>query len=392
MERSFEYLNSFIIVITLLVILMIPVIVYKNITQKVMLNSDFVNYFTGARILKSNERNNIYDIKTQIKYQNDFRGIMSVKNLPFRMLPIIAILFLPLTYVDYFIGYKIWLLINLILGVVAYYLMTKECGIKKPYLGLILLLCLPVLGNVLLGQVVFIFLIVLIYVYKYLKVENVFAAGLLCSLLIIRVQYLLFIPTIFLKIDKKKEFLKGFLLGILFVFSFSVILIGFRGLLSYPSFLIMTETSDFGSNFRSFQSIYPYLREFFGNLEWIFFIDLILNFVLYGIFLLFFSSKKKNISLEAAVSLGVVSTLIFGLHIYIHDLVLLLIPLFIIVGRFVSKYRIFLFTLSFMILLLPYIIRYIGFHFLIPILMLVLMIYLLKLPKNDILVQRDLHI
>ena len=92
--RSVNF-NFYLITFSVSVALSILFFIYKNMNPSLVAATDYISYLTGARILLSGERNLIYEIDTQIKYQSDIVEKFGAMNLPFKMLPQISFFFLP---------------------------------------------------------------------------------------------------------------------------------------------------------------------------------------------------------------------------------------------------------------------------------------------------------
>src|SRR3989344_1427591 len=87
---------------------------------------DFISMLTGAKMLISGDGQRLYDAGVQLQYQGrifDTFGFVRENNnfLPFLNLPVLAVFFIPFTYLPFFIAYKIYvILLSLVLFLISY--------------------------------------------------------------------------------------------------------------------------------------------------------------------------------------------------------------------------------------------------------------------------------
>jgi len=329
----------------------------KNVTQNAVKTSDFISYYLGYKLLSNGETKLFYDIETQNKLFNQLVNFKSQEFLPFRTLPPILILFIFSNFLDYYTAYIVWTFVNLSIGVFVFCLISKQLKLNKLYSVFVFSSFYPLSDNFIRGQVILVFLSILLLAFILIKNKKVFLSGFASSFLILRPRYLLFIPFLFLKLDRKIDYAKGFILGIVLNLLITLRLISFEGFLSYPKFLFNTETPTYGSFIDRYLSLYPLLMKFLFLCNQNLLIILAINFVLFTVTVLTFSLKVNKLSYEVVISIGIISILLFGVHINTHDLAILIYLLFVLLTKVSLKYK----KVGFLLFLLLYFLSFFCF-------------------------------
>ena len=326
-----------------------------NVNSDEIINFDFKNYLTGADIISSSDRTKIYEIETQSRYQRSRVPDYDII-LPYRSLPLTALIFLPLATYDYTTAYQTFLIFSI--GMIfVFYFTNREILSKNQFFLLLMLLFFPNYTNFFSGQIVFFYLCVFLFIYRFVKKDQALGAGLVSGLLILRPQYLLFIPFMIYMTRKPKRFLIGFAGSLVVNLTISLWLVGLESMLNYPSFLVHTETPLFGSHILSMFSFVSVI----GRSLSLFKIDLnfqelmILNFLLFSLAFLLIKKRFVKADLDLQFSSALLLMLPFMGHVYRHDLVLFVIPLFIVLSRYVSP-----------LMLVTYVLINFSFKFLTP--------------------------
>ncbi len=337
--------------------IVIGIIFHTTIASRTLVvYSDFVSFLTGAKMVKEGVREDFYDLATQYSYQKEIikpydRGGV----LPFKNLSIFAIPFIPLTYLAFPTNYKIFAYFNLVLLVIIASLSVKIFNNIRKYKFwyLIPFVFLPSLLTVVLGQISIILSLVVLYIYKFIKSQRPFFAGMLSGLLLIKPQYLIAVPFIFVLTKGKRNYLFGFIFASLAIVLSSIYLSGAEALLSYPSFLLSSENASFANRAQrmfTFSSTLFYLPPIF-NLGYKH--ALYINGGLYFLIYYLYTKRYQRIKVDNAYSSGVLFTLLFGVHVLEHDLSLLLIPILILLNNTELNLALILFILPLVILISP---------------------------------------
>ena len=306
------------------------------------LNSDYLSFLTGAKMIATGDGSSLYDFSTQLSFQKDIKiSYVDKVNLyprekfnqalPFRNLPFVALFFVPLVLLPPFVSFKIFALFNLCLLIFILWNISKDF-LKKISLAMAVLASfafLPVLTSLVRGQITLVALFVFYMVYKNLQKKRNYWAGFLSGFLLMKVQYLFAVPFIVMRASDLREFFKGFLLvfSVLIVLSFLVTGIN---VFSYPGFLLLTEQAKYGSVPSEILTLFSV----FGGILSSKFLALILNIIFYFSTLYLFWRSRKSFSLGATFGVLVLATLVFGVHMTDNEVVLMLFPLFLLLEEF----------------------------------------------------------
>jgi hypothetical protein len=303
----------------------------KNVIQRL----DYVSYLTAARLIKSNYSTELYDVDRQLQVQAKILG----KNpetmgsiLLYLYLPFSALIFYPLTLISLISGYRLILLVNLVLlaAVGFIFKMTFVKG-NTGHLKYILLpfLFLPSLMVVYTGQLSALLLLVYVSIYTTLIKKKYLSAGLISGLLLIKPQHFLIVPFIFLIVKGKKEYYIGAVISMCILMIISWKITGINALVHYPSFLINTNNYEFNVDFNDLYTIFPILEKLTRLLNIDKAIAFLINSILYFATLALFKAKfvnKKDI--KKYFIIAILLSLTFMVRVYIQDLILLLIPIY----------------------------------------------------------------
>lgn len=275
---------------------------------------DFTSYYNGATIILSGE--NPYSIDLQLIYQNIL--IDKPNNnylLPFMGTIITALLYAPLTTFDIKTSYWVFSIISIILLIIILKRLNKTKNIP------ILLIFLPVLTSVYLGQPTVFILAGLTLTYHLYNNGKYFESGLSSILAYIKPQYLLIYILLFI-VFQKKYFLFGLIVAFLIFLSVSVFFLGLNFIPDYFRFILYTDSGEFGTNPEQIKSIQYTLMSVFSK-ELSIFISVALLISL--IVLVYANQKRMNIN--NIVSICITIGVLFAYHVNSHDLILLLLPL-----------------------------------------------------------------
>ena len=204
-------------------------------------------------------------------------------------------------------------------------------NIKKITVFSASVLYLPFLATLIYGQFTSFLLLILLLIYKFAKEKKGYLAGLTCGILLIKPQFFLIVPFLYFLINNKRNFLKGVLISSFIMIVVNLLISGYGELLSYPRFLIATETTSYGSRPYQIFTLFSFMKLFTGkNISS--FLLLFINFVLYSFSILVFKKKLKKLSFEVNFIIGIILTILFSVHALSHDLTILLIPIFILLN------------------------------------------------------------
>lgn len=320
------------------------------IPKPLIIGSDFTAYLTGAQIIKEGKGNLLYDLKSQLKTQQEIiQPFWSYEKglLPFRYLPFVGVFFLPFTFFNLILGFKLFATFNLFL-VILFILLSakffKNINQHKIWL-LVPLIFIPVFHTISLGQTSLILTLSLLLIYQSIKSKKPFTAGLLCGLLLFKPQYLTILPFLFLLTNNKQRFIFGILLSFLALLSISIWTSGLDTLLKYPSLVLSTETPFYGARAHQMFSLNTLLSSPALSLSP--FKIFIINGLLYLFFLLIFIKRHKSVSFDQSFASATIFSLLFAIHVLSQDLVLLLVPAYLMANHpFILLFTLILISLS----------------------------------------------
>lgn len=302
--------------------------------------SDYVMYITGASIVKDGKGELLYDISLQEIYQENliepyFRDFF----LAFRVLPFVAVIFLPFAYFPLQIGFRMFAFLNIIfLGLVLFISNREFKDVTRENFWLLFSIgFFPFLVNLMLGQISLLLLTVYLLIYRYFKKEKYLLAGVLVGLLLFKVQYLLFIPFLLSLAKDKVRFIVGFLITIGVIGFINVAVSGWEWIIGYPEFIFNTEFGKYGSYSNDMFTVYGFMTSSsligrFGK-----FLPFVINSLLYLFFLYIFERKLRLLGFKISFAIAVMLTLLFGFHVLIHDLSVLMLPILIFLDDILSQ-------------------------------------------------------
>lgn len=354
------------------------------IDRKFLEKADFISFITGAKLVLSHVRNNFYDVQTQLFFQktyvSDIGGL-----LPFRYLPTVALVFIPFSFFQMAVSYKLFFIVNLLLlflCIASFSQIFKKLNIIV--VGSTALMFIPSLYVLITGQVSFIFLLIWLAAYKSIRDRESLTLGFIVSLFATKLSFLVCIPFIFLLVRKKSKFFLGFSAASALSIGISLLFIGKNGLFAYPKFLAETETLVFGSDQTSQTSLFSAII-YGANLVVKKSISAdVIYLTLFIVFLTtiyIFNKKYKRLGLKRNFS--IISLLIPALapHFWDFDLVLTLFPILYILES-IAKGRLNkrLWAALFCVLFFSYLLRFLGYPFMISIVLVVSSLMLMFNP------------
>jgi hypothetical protein len=365
----------------LLSLVLALLLVFLNVSWRVVIQSDFLSYYVGAKMVKEGNGKLLYDSSANYLAQEKVTGTSSLRNInTFRPLPFVAALSLPLIWFSYTLAFKVFSIINLFI-VIAFGLVSakifKQMERYKPLLFLVPLLYLPTISTFQMGQVSLILAFLLLLIYKGFREKKELLVGIFSALLVTKTQYLVFAPFFFLLSDKKLKFAFGFTITFLLLLVISVSVSGIDSVLNYFQFISATENPDFGSwsgdffTFHAFLINSPFSQVISSR------VALILNTLAYLLTLFLFSKKHKKIGFDRAFIMATVFSIAFSIHVLRFDLAFLLVPIFILLNDILGSSKMIKNKVVIILLvLLPTVSYWIKAYLLSPILLLIGLYYL----------------
>ncbi len=298
---------------------------------KFLIQTDVISFLTGAKIIKEGKTEYLYDVNTQLEYQNAVISPDSKRFLlPFRNFPVTAALYTPLLQMDLKSSYTAVFCVNIALLLLFHFVSVKAfpgLGNKK-FLFLLPIFYYPSVSNLIVGQYTPVILLIFLSVYLLIRKENSFWTGFATALLVLKPQYLLFTPFSLTLSKNRKQYVLGFLVGLMLFGTLNLAVTGsFKPFLDYPGFILSTENSGFGSRYYEMFTLYGLVKQIIPQAKNE--ILIIGNFILYVMFTVLTIYKiRLSRNSDALFISGVLLTILFSVHALTHDLMVLLIPLY----------------------------------------------------------------
>ena len=301
---------------------------------------DFVSYYSATSIVADGSGRNLYDLKMQHSYQREVMGENEVGwVLPFRGLSFTTLIYLPLTFFPLSQAYFIFVIFNVLMLMTIFYLLRQNFNnIKKraPHLFFLIFLFFPIIETQVMGQLSIILTLFTLLIFILYKNKKPFWSGFVSSFFLLKPQYLIAIPFFILLTRKRGLFLLGFAISFLLLTGMSVGISGFESILNYPSFLLKTETGDYGTVIAKMLGFYSFVYYLLPNVpkSYIF----LINFGVYILTIIIFNIRQETLSLERLFSAVVFLTLALAIHVWGFDYSLLIVPFYILLNNnFKSK-------------------------------------------------------
>lgn len=295
-------------------------------------SQDFYMYLTGGTLAKNGNIIQLYDIKqqelTQSKLISNTESEKLNVILPFRYLPIFTYLFVPLTYIHKEFYPDLIAIINSVLILLGTLLSNKifEQKSKKVFFIIASAVALSPFTFFVTLNSHFAFIYFFVSLIIYLTKRNKDAlAGIACTLLCIKLHYLIIIPLIFFIAQRKSKFFRGLVAGVTLMLLANLLIYGPSLPMDYLKFVLSTEKPIYGSNPKNMFSLFSLLS---STTNTPIFLNIVVNIIFYGAILTTFiiiSSKVEN-KIDSLMSVLTFIPLFF-IHTYGPDLVLLNIPL-----------------------------------------------------------------
>jgi len=238
-----------------LIVLQVVIILFSRFFSEsasfLLVGSDYIHYLAAARLVRDGMGDLIYNIEVNYEAQRMVLGPNSpISILTFRSLPFVSLIFLPFTFFPAITSFRIFGLINILLIFLIIYLFIKyisKKNVQTLYLLVISFTFVPILETLKNGQVSIILTAILFGIYITFRKKKYLLAGLLVSLMLLKTQFIIFFPYLFILCSQRKKFLLGFVTGLVGLFLLSSAVSGFNFWLSYPKHLLETEGPEYGS-------------------------------------------------------------------------------------------------------------------------------------------------
>jgi hypothetical protein len=305
--------------------------------------ADFTIFYTAGKIVRLGQGHHLYDDALQYQVQQGFASRVRIRKgpLPYNHPAFEALIFVPLTGMDYATAYVVWDLINLgMLGLLPFILRRHVSIMQRgsPLLWfLVLLAFFPVLAALMQGQdVILLFLLYSLAFVAFRKNDDI-ASGWWLGLCTFKFQ--LVIPLIVILLCwKRSKAVQSFLVTSAGLAVISVAITGWAEALRYPGYVLHLEkVMGRGSiapavmpNLRGLLQGWRTARAFPLATQAIV-IALSLG-VLLWVIAAGRGQEESGREFDLRFSLATVATVVISYHAFAFDLILLFIPVLLLIG------------------------------------------------------------
>jgi len=318
----------------------------KIVSDTKFFNSgDFIAYSVGAKIVSDGQGHNLYDLKLQTTYVDTFLKDKYPPReneyiAPFLAPPITAVLYIPYLILPPNIRAQAATAVNFLLIVAGALVLGSVIRDKK-------LILLAIFSSWFVWVCVWqiqptaVLFLLTALLYAALAKKSYALAGILCALYIIKPQYLIIVPFIFLLTGRSTNFVKTFLVMFLVLLAISMSIVGPRTLfVDYPRFILATDNPNYGNRWYEMYSVQQIVYGFSKLLLDSKIPALVVgaSFYLWGFFKLnkLVDSKKPALDLFPTV---IIITVLSSYHTLSQDFSLMAIGLALLINGYALKMR-----------------------------------------------------
>jgi Glycosyltransferase family 87 len=307
--------------------------------------SDFTIFYTAGQIVRQGQGQHLYDNAMQYQIQQSFASAVQIRKgpLPYNHPAFEALLFVPLTYLNYATAYLVWDLINLSILAALPFLLRPHISLMKsgsPLLWLLVLLgFFPIVATLMQGQDAVLVLLIYVLTFVALKRNAEGLAGIWLGLGTFRFHLIVPLIVIFLCWQRWKT-IRSFLTVTVILAGVSVAITGWQASLHYPAYVLHLESSL--GHAAIFPAVMPNLRGLVTAPRWadafpvvstVALIALSLGLLVWVIAVVVVRGQKPlPYKLDLQFSVATVATVLVCYHAYAYDLSILIIPAFLIVS------------------------------------------------------------
>jgi hypothetical protein len=356
-DRAVRWLAVVLVVCAFIGFVLLSFPASKEDTTKLL---DFSEFYVAGQIVRQGLGNRLYDFKLQAELQLQVAPVHAFYLRP----PFEAILFVPLTYLNYRAAYTTWVMLSLGLLVGASYLIESHSRVSQAItqyargipadFGLVLVIFLtflPTMECFLIGQDSMLMLVVYTLVFVSLKSKRDFVAGCVLACGLFKFHLVIPFAVVFL-LRRQWTFLRGFAAVGIVLMVLSIAVSGPNMVTAYPRMF-------FDSAYRQLMGFQP---EYAANLRGLVYllvgrrIPAVVSGIVVAIFsglLLWTTARNWNDErFGFCFAAALVAALLTGYHLFVYDLTLLLLPIAIVCGELARGTRLLSNTILNLVLVL----------------------------------------
>jgi len=303
--------------------------------------SDFSAFYMGGKIVASGNGGNLYDLVTQARVEGAYTVRSDTASfLPYNHAPFEAVLLAPLAVFPYPTACWIWWVCNLLLGFLVLFLLRPQLPRLNTWLALAILgmgFFQPLLTAECQGQDSVLSLLLFTVCFVNLVRGQAWIAGSALAFTIYKPQLALaMIAILAITSEKRWRILAGFIETCLGLAALSIAMLGWRACAAYPAFVerFAADFDDVKSRTETMPNLRGLMYPIFGtHLSHPVFVLLVGAVSVLFVLAALWASRGKCGTVQGKhlqFALAVTVTEIVAYHGFLHDMTVLLLPLFLV--------------------------------------------------------------
>ncbi|MGB6387406.1 MAG: glycosyltransferase family 87 protein [Terriglobales bacterium] len=296
---------------------------------------DFANFYTAGTLVRRGQSAELYGLAAQWKVQQEFASEVKIRQgpLPYLRPPFEALFFSIFARWRYVTALLIWTILKLALLATIPFIVVRGRFWKESFplwmTGILVLGTFPAFMDMLMGQDAVLVAFLFTVCFRQLETGRDTGAGVTLGLALIKFQ--LAIPFLLvLWISGRKRVLPGFMTSAFVVVAISAALVGWRGLLKYPVYLLALNRSvgvgiapETQINLRGLLSLFVGRLPYPGPIHWALAPVAVVAIVYTGLIW----RKAGRCFLAEGFGLAAIVTIMTSYYACDYDLLLLIVPL-----------------------------------------------------------------
>jgi hypothetical protein len=296
---------------------------------------DFANFYTAGSLVRRGQSAELYSLAAQWRVQQEFASEVKIRQgpLPYLRPPFEALLFSIFAKWPYVTALLLWTALKLALLATIPFIVVRGRFWKESFplwmTGILVLGTFPAFMDMLMGQDAVLVAFLFAVCFWQLETRRDTGAGVTLGLALIKFQ--LAIPFLLvLWISGRKRVLPGFVTSASVILAISAALVGWRGLLKYPGYLLALNRSvgvgiapETQINLRGLLSLFVGRLPYPGPIHWVLAPVAIIAIVYTGLIW----RKAGQCFLAEGFGLAAIVAIVTSYYACDYDLLLLIVPL-----------------------------------------------------------------
>jgi hypothetical protein len=306
---------------------------------------DFEHYYAGAQIVHAGQATRLYDIFVQHAFESRFgHGPGAVFNYP----AVTALLYWPTVFLDLNTAFYVWTALSMGTALIAVWILARTIKIADPWWALFLSIAYyPLQNSFISGQVDSFLLLAFVLALAALEANMPVAAGLGLALGLFKFHFVL--PFAFIMLLRRQwRFMFGLVTGSVIMLALCAAISGRAQFTAYPRLLMTMQSLPDGGFLPSrMPNIRGLIFSLSGQEPSVWMLILIAVSIL-----LWTAARCEKLDLKTSFAAAITATIFTTYHVYLYDLVLLIIPLAVLASN--ARKPIWLKAAIFMLLVVPF--------------------------------------